>query len=94
MKSLLRRAFPDLLRPELLAMPKQGFVLPIRQWMRTSLRSLCTRSAEVLKDTKLLRPAGIDSVFRRFEAEPESPAWSRAFALCVLGDYVARSGAV
>src|SRR5205085_2382067 len=37
-KHLLRRAFPDLLRPAILDQPKRGFTLPISRWMAGSLR--------------------------------------------------------
>jgi asparagine synthase (glutamine-hydrolysing) len=87
---LLRQAFADLLRPELLDQPKRGFTLPIRRWMVGSLRPACEQALAALKDLRLLAPAGIDAVWQGFLAEPESPMWTRAFALAVLGDFVRR----
>jgi asparagine synthase (glutamine-hydrolysing) len=92
-KYLLRRAFPELLRPEILRQPKRGFTLPLRRWMAGSLRPRCERSLAAVKECGGLRPAGVDAVWRQFLAEPESPAWSRAFALVVLGEFLARLAA-
>jgi asparagine synthase (glutamine-hydrolysing) len=89
-KYLLRAAFPELLRDEVVNKRKMGFTLPIRVWMRTALRSRCQTAINALKDYRIFHPAGIDSVMREFENQPNSPSWSRAFSLCVLGDYVSR----
>lgn len=92
-KHLLRAAFPDLLRPDLLAMPKRGFTLPIRRWMATSLRSFCEAALADLKTCGLVNPRGVDQVWRQFLLAPESQIWSRAFTLCVLGSYIGRTKA-
>ena len=36
---------------------------------------------------RVLKPAGVDGVWKAFLKEPESPIWSRAFTLVVLGNY-------
>jgi asparagine synthase (glutamine-hydrolysing) len=41
-KHLLRRAVADLLPPAVLAKPKQGFSIPLKQWLRGPLRPLMT----------------------------------------------------
>ncbi|MDX2116478.1 MAG: asparagine synthase (glutamine-hydrolyzing) [Planctomycetota bacterium] len=87
-KHLLRHTFPELLRPELLTLGKRGFSLPIRRWMASSLRDLCESSLAALRGCGLLSSGGIDTVWRAFLAEPETPIWSRAWGLCVLGAYV------
>lgn len=91
-KHLLREAFPDLLRPELLDQPKRGFTLPLRRWMLTSLRETCEDSLRALRALGVLRPEGIDSIWNGFLRDPESPIWSRALTLAVLGAYVKRMG--
>jgi asparagine synthase (glutamine-hydrolysing) len=93
-KYLLRRACADLLRPELLDQPKRGFTLPLRRWMIGSLRPLCEQGLTALKDTGMLRPKGIDAVWQSFLREPESPLWTRALTLSVLGSYIVKTGAV
>jgi asparagine synthase (glutamine-hydrolysing) len=93
-KYLLRRACAGLLRPEILDQPKRGFTLPLRRWMVGSLRHLCEQGLAALKQVGLLRPEGIDAVWQRFLCEPESPLWTRALTLSVLGAYVRRVGAM
>lgn len=87
-KHLLRRAFPELLRPQLLNQPKHGFTLPIRRWMLGPLRDACEAGFEHLRASGLVEARALGRVWTRFANEPESPAWSRAFACCVLGHYL------
>ncbi len=89
-KHLLRAAFPELLRPELLSLKKRGFSLPIRRWMAGPLRELCESALKALSGTGMLREDGVQQVWRSFLSAPESPIWSRAFTLVVLGVYVER----
>jgi len=89
-KHLLRMAFPDILRPELLSQPKSGFALPIGRWMTGPLLEVCREGIESLKGCGLLDPAGIDTIWDIFAAEPETPAWSRAFLFIVIGQYLQR----
>jgi asparagine synthase (glutamine-hydrolysing) len=89
-KHLLRRAFPNLLRHELLEQSKRGFSLPIRRWMNTSLKPLCEESLADLRRSGILESKGIESVWRSYLDAPETPLWSRAFGLCVLGAYITR----
>ena len=91
-KHLLREAFADLLRPGILDQPKRGFALPIHRWMRTSLKPICDEALRVLRDLNIVEPHGIAAIQREFEASPESPSWSRLFSLCVLGDFIRRTG--
>jgi len=87
-KHLLRQAFSDLLRPELLNQPKSGFTLPIRRWMRGPLHDMCATGLSHLKSTGLFESKGIDGIWNSFLREPESPIWTRAFTLCILGLYL------
>lgn len=89
-KHLLRRTFPNLLRTELMEQSKRGFSLPIRRWMNTSLKGLCEQSLSDLRRSGILEIEGIDSVWRAYLNAPETPLWSRAFSLCVLGAYITR----
>jgi asparagine synthase (glutamine-hydrolysing) len=87
-KPLLREAFAPLLRPALLEQGKRGFTLPIRRWMAGPLREHCEDALARLKSAGLLRPEGVDRIWSAFLADPESPLWSRAWALVVLGSYL------
>ncbi|HLL90182.1 MAG TPA: asparagine synthase (glutamine-hydrolyzing) [Tepidisphaeraceae bacterium] len=87
-KHLLRRAFFPELRASLLQQRKRGFTLPIRRWMTGPLRGLCEDALSELKRQPMIRPDGVDAVWRSFLTAPESPIWSRAFSLVVLGYYL------
>lgn len=89
-KALLRAAFPDLVPSKLFGPAKLGFTLPIRRWMLGPLRPRCEAALDRLKSSGLLRPAGIDFIWNAFIAAPETPVWSRAWALVVAGDYLGR----
>lgn len=86
-KHLLRRAFPDLLRPEILEQRKRGFVLPLKRWMRGPLRGICEEGLQSLRQSGWVQPAAVHAVWTEFEKMPETPAWSRAWTLVVLGHY-------
>ena len=87
-KHLLRQAFGDLLRPQLSQQKKRGFTLPIRRWMIGPLKPMCEAALAALKNADVLKEAGIDAIWRQFLDSPESPIWSRAWTLVVLGEYV------
>lgn len=93
-KHILRRAFPELLSEEVSRLGKRGFNLPIKRWMRGPLRERCADSLRALGDLTPLRPSGIQQIWNAYLAEPESAMWSRAWQLCVLGDYLRRHGAI
>jgi asparagine synthase (glutamine-hydrolysing) len=90
-KHLLREAFNGVLRPQLLSQSKRGFALPIGRWMLDPLRALSEQSLTALKETGLLDPRGIDRIWSQFLCEPDSPLWSRAFTLVVLGSYIRKN---
>lgn len=89
-KHLLRKAFAPEIRPELSQLRKRGFTLPIRRWMLGPLREHCEHSLRLLKENETLQPHGVDAVWSAFLREPESPIWTRAFMLCVLGFYMGK----
>jgi asparagine synthase (glutamine-hydrolysing) len=84
-KHLLRRAFASKLRPALTEQKKRGFTLPIGEWMLGPLRELCETGIAYLKSMNILRPEGIDKVWKSFLEQSDQIRWSRAFSLCVLG---------
>jgi asparagine synthase (glutamine-hydrolysing) len=89
-KALLRDAFPCFLRPELLNQPKKGFVLPVKRWMLGPLRPLCEDALAKLKSVPFVDPQAIESCWRNFLRQPETPIWSRVWVLVVLGYYLER----
>jgi asparagine synthase (glutamine-hydrolysing) len=86
-KFLLRRAFPELLRPALQSQKKRGFTLPIGRWLRGPLRELAHAGLAHLKSVGLLQPEAVDAAWNTFLREPQG-AFSRAFTLVVLGLYL------
>jgi asparagine synthase (glutamine-hydrolysing) len=86
-KYLLRKSFPDLLRPQITKRAKTGFTLPIGQWMAGPLREICEEAIAHLKIHGLLRPEGVDQIWNDFIYKKQAH-WSRAFTLCVLGQYL------
>jgi asparagine synthase (glutamine-hydrolysing) len=66
-KHILKEAVTDLLPPELLARPKEGFIMPVNHWMMGSLKHhvLATLAPERLARHGLFRP---DAIRRMLEA--------------------------
>jgi asparagine synthase (glutamine-hydrolysing) len=87
-KALLRAAFPEYLRPELLAQKKKGFVIPVKRWMLGPLRPICEAALDAVKAQPEFNPAAVDAVWNGFRKEPESSGWSRAWALVALGSFL------
>ncbi len=87
-KPLLRQAFPDLLRPELLKQSKRGFILPVKRWMQASLRPMCESALDTLKAHSSFNAAGIDRIWETFLRDPENWIWSRVWLLVALGSYL------
>lgn len=84
-KSLLRKAFPDLLRPALLRQSKRGFVIPVRRWMQGELRPVCETALGVLKTHPQFDANAVTVSWNQFLKAPESPLWSRVWLLVALG---------
>jgi asparagine synthase (glutamine-hydrolysing) len=90
-KTLLRRAFAAEIGPDLARQGKRGFVLPLARWMRGPLRELCANAVGRLKQSGLCDPAGVELVWNAYLAAPETQNWSRAWMLCVLGDWIEKA---
>jgi asparagine synthase (glutamine-hydrolysing) len=87
-KFVLRQAFPEALFGDLAMQGKRGFTLPIQRWMTGVLRERCEAGLNSLKSAGFLQSRGVDAVWSEFLREPESPAWTRAWSLCVLGIFI------
>ncbi|HEY7473370.1 MAG TPA: asparagine synthase (glutamine-hydrolyzing) [Vicinamibacterales bacterium] len=74
--------------------PKRGFVLPLDEWMRTSLRSLCEEQLgpHGLDGRDIFRPAAVPSVWRSFLTGKPRTTWSRPWALVTLNHWLERTG--
>jgi asparagine synthase (glutamine-hydrolysing) len=58
--------------------------------MRGELRDICEASLARLRSSGLIAADGVDRIWQMFLANPESPIWSRAWSLVVLGRYLDR----
>jgi asparagine synthase (glutamine-hydrolysing) len=87
-KHLLRHAFANFLRPDLTSQSKRGFVLPVKRWMTGQLRPVCESALATLKSHECFREDGVESVWKTYLREPETPIWSRAWLLVALGQYL------
>jgi asparagine synthase (glutamine-hydrolysing) len=85
LKYLLRQICADVYREVPIASSKRGFVIPLSQWLRGPLREVAEESLHSLHGSGLLDPAGIDDVKETFTRQPDSPIWSRLWALVTLG---------
>jgi asparagine synthase (glutamine-hydrolysing) len=85
LKHLLRQICADVYRDLPIASSKRGFVIPISEWLRGPLSEIAESSLLALQDSNLLDSAGIADVREIFRREPDSPAWSRLWALVTLG---------
>jgi asparagine synthase (glutamine-hydrolysing) len=87
-KYLLRQICADVYGKLGTSSSKRGFVVPISEWLRGPLHEVAGESLRSLQDSGLLDPIGIYKVQELFNREPESPAWSRLWALVTLGFWV------
>jgi asparagine synthase (glutamine-hydrolysing) len=87
-KLLLRHICADLYTKEQLQQPKRGFTLPFASWLKRPLRELMEENLRFLRSSGLLQPEGIDLLRKMFDAERDGSAWSRVWALVVLGTWL------
>ena len=87
-KPWLVAALGDRLPREVRGLPKRGFSLPQARWMRTSLREEFEARIDVMAKSGLVDPVGVEAVWQTFLREPESPTWSRAWMLAVVGAWL------
>jgi asparagine synthase (glutamine-hydrolysing) len=85
LKYLLRKICADVYRGLPIATSKRGFVIPISVWLRGPLQEVAEESLRSLHESGLLDPTGIDEIKKTFHREPNSPVWSRLWALVTLG---------
>jgi len=85
LKYLLRKICAEIYGQLPVASSKRGFVVPMSAWLRGPLGDVMEASLGTLRDSGLLDTTGIDNVEEIFRREPDSPAWSRLWALVTLG---------
>jgi len=93
-KRLLRQLALGDLDPALFERPKQGFVLPIEEWLRAALGR---RVEETLLDADTCRSVGlepttVERLWRAYREEAPGIYWSRPWSLFVLLDWCREHG--
>lgn len=91
-KHLLRQAFAKELSECWNPAPKRGFVLPIRKWMLGPLAETAANGLDHLKKSGAVRAEAVDQIWSDYRQDPDSPAWTRALMLVVVGHYIAKHG--
>jgi asparagine synthase (glutamine-hydrolysing) len=86
-------ALGDILHPEIGTHRKQGFALPLQEWL---LRDLRPEAEEVLLSGALCRALGFDAqtvarLWGQFVSKPKAVWWARPWALIALGRYLAHN---
>jgi asparagine synthase (glutamine-hydrolysing) len=85
-KSLLREIALSNLDPSIFNRPKSGFVLPLENWLKNTLRD---RVESIFQDRQLSESVGLETdalnrLFRAFITRNPDIHWSRVWALYVL----------
>jgi hypothetical protein len=77
----------SLYTPAQLEQGKRGFMPPIGLWLRGPLRETMDEGLRWLEDSGLIDSGGIPPIIQTFLREPNSPAWSRVWAMVTLGHW-------
>ena len=90
-KPWLVEALAGRVPPEVLNRTKTGFVLPQARWMSGPLREAFEERIEATATSGLVDGRGVREFWERFFREPRGPAWSRAWMLGALGEWISRT---
>jgi asparagine synthase (glutamine-hydrolysing) len=85
-KSALREALGDLLPSDVAQRRKQGFSLPMTEWMKGDLRPFLeeTFSSASIGRRGLFTPAAVQAAWHGFLSHDDPREWSRVWSLAVL----------
>jgi asparagine synthase (glutamine-hydrolysing) len=87
-KHLLREMCRDVLGPDQLERPKQGFNMPVASWMQGPLAKMKMESLEVAVDSGLVDRRGIDAIESRYRDDKYRSAWTRIWTIVALGQWL------
>jgi asparagine synthase (glutamine-hydrolysing) len=91
-KRCLALACSDLLNPSVMNREKQGFSLPMPQWMKGELKPFLddTFSGETLSRSGLFNTPSVAQKWKHFLSHNDSREWSRLWSLAILIRFVTR----
>jgi len=91
-KPLLTDSLPQPLPAAVIDRPKQGFVLPLGDWMRGTLRDTCETAlgSRGLSGREMFQPGAIDRLWTAFLSGDRRTSWSRLWTLVALGAWMHR----
>jgi asparagine synthase (glutamine-hydrolysing) len=89
-KHLLRRALADSLPPSVFDRPKQGFGLPLNDWMFGPLRDQCEAAIDTIAACPLMDEGKVRQTWKYFRDQRKQIYWSRPLTLVALGSYLRR----
>lgn len=92
-KGALIESVRDLLSPDALTRPKQGFTLPFEKWMRNEMQSEVDSvlSSEWVARSGL-NPESVNNIWKQFLAKRAGVNWSRPWALYTLARWASVNG--
>lgn len=87
-KYMLRKAFKDIFPSGFLERPKQGFALPMDQWIMGPLRELVVQRLDSVKQSGFIDSGWIDSQWSAFLSRQLH--WTRIWSIVVAGEFILR----
>lgn len=89
-KSLLVESLGDLLPPDVVHRPKQGFTLPFADWMRGDLRKFCEERlhAQRIESRGVFDASQVSKTWQAFINGSREVSWSRLWVLVALEEWL------
>jgi hypothetical protein len=72
--------------------PKQGFVLPMNDWLLGAMRTEVEAGIAALAAGQYFDSDALHSLWRAFVQRPQAVGWARPWGLFVLGRYLNKHG--
>ena len=85
-KTLLIKAFKDLIPQKIYKRKKQGFTIPIQLWMKNELYHFCQESLSNISDSNLFDEFVINKMWKQYLAD--GSYWMNIWSLIVLSRWL------
>ncbi|MGN6415914.1 MAG: asparagine synthase (glutamine-hydrolyzing) [Pseudobacter sp.] len=90
-KSLMVESLNGMIPDEIVHRRKQGFVFPWEKWMRTELRSFCETYINRISQRQIIRPEGLQKLWKGFLKGDPSCRWIDIWLFVVLEYWLERN---